>query len=279
MDRSHEQSVASSSQKDDATMKLRQGSILSKIVCDQLGIATLKDNPDLMLVVISHDCDLVRPYEVEPQVELIQGQRTDELNGSLSNGRNPRKLHLEYEQDGTKKVLELRALNKVLVDKRSLVDRIPDPDAVLTKKGVQILQGWLAARYNRAAFPDDLDRRMEPIKKKLRSADPEAISGIWMMYDPEDNHLSDNVPYELSVKIVYSTLAFGGKAVAEQYADTLRMSFERNFFKQNLWHSIDLRACEAVADTVFSVRHMLDGYKQWRLEDLSLKQDPPGEYI
>ena len=39
-----------------------------------------------------------------------------------------------------------------------------------------------------------------------------------MMYDPEDNHLPDEVPYELSVKIVYSTLELGGKAVAEDYA-------------------------------------------------------------
>ncbi len=260
-------------------MKLRQGSILPKAVRDRLGIATPKDNPNPVLVVVSHDCDLVRPYEVEPHVELIQGRNTNEQSGGLYNGRNPRRLHLEYKQDGEKKVLELHARNKIPVDKKLLMDVVPDPDAVLGRKGVQILQVWLAARYNRAAFPDDLDSRMEPIKKGLRSADPDAISGIWMMYDPEDNHLPDEVPYELSVKIVYSTLVLGGKAVAEDYANKLRMSFERNFSKQGLWHSVDLRACEAVADTVFSVRHMLDGYKQWRLEDVSLKQDPPGEYI
>jgi hypothetical protein len=279
MDRSREQPAASSSGDDDATINLRQGSILPRIVHDRLGLSTLEANPDLVVVVISHDCDLVRPYEVEPHVELIQGQSIVEVNGSLAHGRNPRKLHLEYEHDGTKKVLELRALKKTFVDKRLLVGVVPDPGAVLTIKGIQILQGWLAARYNRAAFPDDLDTRMEPIKKKLRSANPEAISGIWMMYDPEDNHLSDEVPYELSVKIVYSTIESGGKATAEKYAHELLMIFERNFSKQGLWHSVDLRACEAVADTVFSVRHMLDGYKQWRLEDVSLKQDPPGEYI
>jgi hypothetical protein len=278
MDRSREQPVASSGD-DDATIKLGQGSIVPRTAHDRLGLSTLEVNPDLVVVVISHDCDLVKPYEFEPHVELIPGQSIGELNGSLAHGRNPRKLHLEYEQDGMKKVLELRAIKKTFVDKRLLIDVVPDPSAVLTKKGIQILQGWLAARYNRAAFPDDLNTRMKPIEKKLRSANPEAISGIWMMYDPEDNHLSDEVPYELSIKIVYSTIVFGGKATAEEYARELRMTFERNFSKQGLQRSIDLRDCEAVADTVFSVRHMLDGYKQWRLEDLSLKQDPPGEYI
>jgi hypothetical protein len=120
---------------------------------------------------------------------------------------------------------------------------------------------------------------MEPIKKKLRSVDPAAIIGIWMMYSPEDNHLPDEIPYELWVKIVYSTRVSDSKAGAGREADKLRLIFEKNFLKHGLWHSIDLRACEAVADAVFSLRDLLDGYKQWRLQDLSLKQDPPGEYI
>jgi len=246
---------------------------------DRLGLSANTTDPATAIVVISHDCDLVRPYEVEPQVELIQGQRKDEFDGSLSNGRNPRKLHLEYEQNGAKRFLELCAINKTYADKRLLIGAGPDPDSVLTAKSVQTLRGWLAARYNRAAFPDDLNRRLEPLKRRLRSADPEAIIGIWMMYDPEENHLSDEVPYELWVKIVYSTLQFRGKVTAEEYADKLRLNFESSFLKQGFWHSIELRACEAIADSVFSVRHMLDGYEQWRLEDLSLRQDPPGEYI
>jgi hypothetical protein len=228
MDRSREQSVVSSSQKEDATMKLRQGSILPRTVRDRLGLSAHKDNPDPVVVVISHDCDLVRPHEIEPQVELIRGQSKDELDGGLSNGLNPRKLHLEYQQNGTKKILELRALNKVPVDKRMLIGADPDPDAVLTPKGVEVLQGWLAARYNRAAFPDELDRRMEPIKKRLRSVDPEAIIGIWMMYAPEDNRLPDEIPYELWVKIVYSTRVSDSKGKAGKEADKLRLSFEKN---------------------------------------------------
>jgi hypothetical protein len=100
-----------------------------------------------------------------------------------------------------------------------------------------------------------------------------------MMYDPEDNHLPAEIPYELRLKIVYSTRVSDSKARAEREAGKLRLSFEKNFLNQGLWHSIDLHTCEAVPDVVFSVRDLLDGYKQWRLEHLSLKQDPPGEYV
>jgi len=258
-------------------MKLGQGSILPRSVRDRLSLPDFKDNPDPVLVVVSHDCDLV--HKDEPDVELIAGKCRDELKYGFAKGQSPRTLHLEFEQDGEKKVLELSALNKVFVDKKTLIGVEPDPGAIFTEKHVNnTLQAWLAARYKRAAFPDDLNIRMEPIKKKLSSADPDAIRGTWMLYEPEDNHLPDEVPYELWVKVVYSIEEYNARAKAEQHADTLRLSFEKKFFKEGVWHSIDLRACEAVADNVFSVRDLCD-YKQWRLEHLSLRQDPPGVYI
>jgi hypothetical protein len=200
------------------------------------------------------------------------------MNVGFANAKSPRVLHIEYEQGGEKNVLELSALNKVLVDKRTLLGADPDPDATLTPRDIETLQAWLAARYNRAAFPDDLDIRLKPIKKKLSSADRKAVIGTWMRYEPEDNRLPEEESYELWVMIVYSTLEYDAKANAERHANELRLSFEENFLKQGQWRSVDLRACEAVADTAFSVRNLLD-YKQWRLEHLSLKQDPTEEYI
>ena len=283
MDRSREQSIASSSHRDDATTKLGQGSILPRTVLDRLDVLALKDIPDPVVVVISHDCDLVRSCKDEPYVELIPGQIKDEMKGGLANGQSPHTLHFEFVQNGKTRVLELCTLNKVTVNKTVLIDVDPDPDAVLTRKGVETLQGWLASRYKRAAFPDDLDGRMKPIKDKLRSVDKDAVRaiiGTWVRYEPEVNHLSDDVPYELWVKIVYSTEEYDAQSKAERHANKLRSSFEKNFFNRDegVWHSIDLRACEAVADNVFSVRDLCD-YKQWRLEHLSLRQDPPGEYI
>jgi hypothetical protein len=247
-------------------------------VRDRLSLPDFKDNPDPVLIVISHDCDLV--HQDEPDVELIAGQCRDELKYGFAKGQSPRTLHLEFEQDGKKKVLELGALNKVFVDKKTLIGAEPDPGAIFTEKHVNnTLQAWLAARYKRAAFPDDLNIRMEPIKKKLSSADPDAIRGTWMLYEPEDNRLPDEVPYELWVKVVYSTTEeYDARARAEQHANKLRLSFEKKFFKQGIWQSIDLRACDAVADTAFSALDILT-YKQWRLEHLSLSQDPPGEYL
>ena len=169
-------------------------------------------------------------------------------------------------------------LDKMQVDKRTLLDVEPDPDSVLEKNTVTILQGWLSARYKRAAFPNELIRRMEPIKKKLSSVNAAKIVGIWMEYEPEDDDLPADEPYELNIKIVYSTLHFDARTTAEEKAKSLRERFEKHFFAQGVWHSIDLRTCEAIADAVFSVRDILT-YKQWRLEHLSLRENPPDEYL
>ncbi len=80
------------------------------------------------------------------------------------------------------------------------------------------------------------------------------------------------------VKIVYSTSEFDAKAKAEQEAKNLRASFERLFLDGELWRSIDLQTCEAIPDTAFTLRD-IDYYKLWRLEHLSLRQDPPEERL
>jgi len=284
MDRSREQRGVSPSHKDDAPIKLGQGSILPKTVRDRLGISDREDNPDPVFIVISHDCDLNKPHDIEPHVELILGKSISEINVGFANAKSPRVLHIGYEQGGEKKALELSALDKFIVDKATLTDVNPDSETALTPRDIKTLQAWLAARYNRAAFPDDLNQRLELVKKKLSSADPTAIRGTWILYEPKDNHLSDEVPYELWVKVVYSTDEHDAKTKAERHADELRSSFEKNFFDRDkgLWHAVDLRVCEAVADTVFSVWDMLPGgggYEQWRLEHLSLKLDPTGEFL
>jgi hypothetical protein len=190
-------------------------------------------------------------------------------------------LHVEFVQHNKKKVIELCALNKVNVDKAKLLNVDPDPDAILEAKGVQILQGWLAARYKRAAFPDDLNTRMEPMKKGLESvgkSGPNSILGIWIKYSPEDNHLSNDVPYELWIKIVYKSQVYQAKDKAEQEAIKLRSIFEKKLLHDGVWQSIDLRACEAVSDAAFTSLDISE-HDQWRLEHLSLRQDPPGDFI
>jgi hypothetical protein len=259
-------------------MRLRQGSILPREARDRLGLSAIEDNPDPVIIVISHDCDLVKPKEVEPKVELLHGRTRNELKPGLPYGQSPHMLHIEFMQQGEGKVLELCAVDKFSVDKTKLVNTDPDPDSAIGQKGLHILQLWLAARYNRAAFPDDLDRRMKPIKRKLQSLDAKAITGVWMKYSPDENRLDDKVPYELWVKIVYSTSEFDAKVKAEQEAKGLRASFERFFLDGDLWRFIDLQTCEAIPDTAFTLRDF-DYYKPWRLEHLSLRQDPPEERL
>jgi hypothetical protein len=282
MGSSNDDFVASSSAtEEDATMNLRQGSILSSEVRDRLGLSTIDDNPDPVIIVISHDCDLVKPITVEPNVELLHGVIRNESKSGYPYGQSPYMLHIEFLHHHEKKFLELCALNKLTVNKTTLINVDPAHDSVLADNGVEILQGWLAARYKRAAFPDDLNNRMRTIRKSLESvgnSDPASILGIWLNYSPQDNRLDSKVPYELWVTIVYRSQVYGAKDKAEQEAIKLRTAFEKRFLQEGVWSSIDLRACNAVSDAVFTVLDLSSHY-QWRLEHISLKQDPPEEYL
>ena len=227
MNNADQQPATSPSRAADAATKLRQGSILPESAIERLSLSkSILDRDDAVVVVISHDCDLVRSPEVEPEIELIVAHSRDDRSDGYANGQSPRTLHLDYERNGAKRVLELSALGKIQVDKRALLEIEPDPHAFLGKDGVVILQAWLSARYKRAAFPDELIRRMKPIKKNLSSMDPAKIIGVWMDYEPEDNVLPADVPYELSIKIVYSTLHYDAKKAAEEKASSLRALFE-----------------------------------------------------
>jgi hypothetical protein len=274
--------VASSSvTEEDEVMKLRQGSILSSEVRDRLGLSAIGDNSDPVIIVISHDCDLVKPSTVEPSVELIHGVIRNEPKSGYPYGQSPAMLHIEFLHHQEEKFLELCASNKIAVDKVTLINVDPAQDSALTDNGVEILQGWLAARYKRAAFPDDLNNRLKTMRKSLEgvgNSDPSSILGIWLNYSPKDNHLDSEVPYEVWIKIVYRSQVYGAKDKAEQAAAKLRTAFEKKFFNEDVWNFIDLRECKDVSDDAFTVLDLSNHY-QWRLEHISLKQDPPEEYL
>ena len=142
----------------------RQSSVIATESAVALGLLREEEASTQIALVISHDCDLTQESDVEPVVEVIVGMRVTEANGNYTHAKNPRRLHLYLEEDGKETIIELQARAKVQVQKERLAQEIPDERFVLCAKQHAILQAWLAARYRRAAFPDEFERRLKAAK-------------------------------------------------------------------------------------------------------------------
>lgn len=119
------------------------------------------DSPErTFVVVISHDCDLAADPGREPFVEVVTGRLIDAIKAD-SHAKSARRLQIEFHGPQGLLAAELSAAHKTLVKKDDLAAFDPRTDVRLDAQGHSILQRWLAARYRRAAFPDEFERRLK----------------------------------------------------------------------------------------------------------------------
>lgn len=194
----------------DRKSKYRQGAVLTETVAAQTltGIGAGQ-----RAVVISHDCDIACGTDNEPNIEVLLAAVVTDENHPFLQAKNPRRLHLAFTHQGNKCVLDLFATEKRYIAKANLIGVDPGADFLLTDDNRQILQRWLAIRYRRHAFPDELNRRVESIFKKAEESlkkNSDGIIAIYINYQPRSKELSDNEPYELWVDVVADSHAVDG---------------------------------------------------------------------
>lgn len=151
------------------TTPWRQGSVIPTNAAVELGLIRAEEAETAITVVISHDCDLsCDRLDVEPTVEVMAGRRIDATDGNFTAAKNPRILHMELHQAGAVVCVELNATRKATVPKQRLASYQPESALEIKdneiKDNLRVLRTWLAARYKRAAFPDELDKRLKPIR-------------------------------------------------------------------------------------------------------------------
>lgn len=270
-----------------------QGDLLTGEAAVVLGYCAQGDADATFVVVISHDCDLTAEIEKEPLAELIVGRRIDKLGGN-SYGKTARRLHIEYQNQDGSVFLELMATAKQPIEKQKLFEFSPRNDIGLDGRGIGILQRWLAARYHRAAFPEAFEDRLRAavisgkrtFLKKIElilSEGGEHIRGLLFDLD-EGKDIERKAPddvYQLGINVLYDSAKdeSTAAAVAKAAAHALEELFSTAFYsEQASWQNICLQYCDPISDNAITVsqREML---KQWRLEHMSLQDDPPQPMI
>jgi hypothetical protein len=260
----------------------RQGHVLP----DEAVRSFLGDLPGIdVVIVVSHDCDIAQPPSLESVVEVIPGRFIGAVDGNFTYAKNARRLHLTL-SGGTEQVnVDLEASRKLAITKEQLREYRPVEAVRATTSELRILQRWLAARYRRAAFPDEFDRRLVATGlrdqlSRIFKAHGSLISAIFFDLDSgeEVSRSGPNDPYRLAIYLLYNSEtnpddAEGAAAAAKLAIETV---FRNKCFlgETGEWNNIELIECEAVSDQAMTVQHA-ESLKRWSADHLSLRVDPP----
>ena len=258
----------------------RQGHLLS----DDAVKSVLRDPPKgTIMAVVSHDCDIAQSPDVEPVVEVIIGQRIAAVDGNFAFAKNARRLHLTLTGRSQQLAVDLEASRKLAIAKQQLGDYEPVENVGVTIRELTILQRWLAARYRRAAFPDEFDRRLgatglrDQLNKILKSHGA-LISALYFDVDEGRDvcRSGGDEPYTLAIYILFD----GDSEAAERAANSTKTAIEEAFRDKCLsdddrkWRDIELVACEAISDQAMTVQQA-ENHKRWSADHISLRTEPP----
>lgn len=262
----------------------RQGHVVANEAVAEFGLVSSEGPGNTVVVVVSHDCDITADVAREPMVEVIIGRRIDRL-GADANAKTARRLHLPFLQDQTEVPVEFEITTKVALKKEAVLAGLPRADMTLSAKARITLQHWLAARYYRSAFPEAFEARLKAkparLNEKIVKAMGEAGQHILAVYfdldNGEDHERSDpEDAYALRITLLYDSEQDEEAAYAatQKAADAIEAAFEAAFYSNGQWSDIKLLSCDPASDEAMTVAQsrML---RQWRLEYMSLKEDPP----
>jgi hypothetical protein len=188
----------------------RQGSILpSELIAPlRFDAGLLPDGQYEFGYIVTGDCNVLHHDLVEePVVEVIVGTVVEEANGTYTNGKNPRRLHIGAVADGKQVTLEFRAARRASLQRETLATARPGNGPTLSEAGRLLLANWWAGgRYLRPSFPNAFNDRVRQADKKRRierllKPHREHILGVFVVVYP-DAELTSNEDYTVVLRMV-----------------------------------------------------------------------------
>ncbi len=232
------------------------------------------ENP--IVIVASHSCDIAHnSLENDPYIELSIARKISSSNGNYTFNKNVRVLHTtvlvrtETPEIYVELFVELKAYDKISIDKSLLVDLTPDPGRFLINKELDCYVSWLSYRYVRPALPTAFN-------DKIASADPKGkrkkkakllnqhLSGIYVEISPDAEILDDQI-YRVNL-LGLVPADFNGsiksiESVLEEYAEIMR--------------DVDMNVSVAVKRESEVSLATIKRFKRFYYDDLSLKGNTP----
>lgn len=119
-------------------------------------------------MVITQDCDLVHHnFEAEPWCEVLLLRSIEQADGNFMWAKSGRMLHMSVPTVGE---YECSIHDRLRIPRSHLVKYAPDTSMTLDTRTLNLLRQWLARRYARVALPDEFNRRVGSVQKKVMKA-------------------------------------------------------------------------------------------------------------
>jgi hypothetical protein len=283
----------------DRSTPWRQGHVLTPDAIEAFKLAGYHSPQEVAAVVVSHDCDLAQSALTEATVEVVVGTFLDgALDGNFTNSKNPRRLHLPFGAGSEHVHIVLDTSNRALLQKESgdvgpgLEKFLPSPRFVIDAKHKGVLQNWLAARYRRAAFPDEFDRRFgketkmaERMAAAIRPSNNYVVAVFFDLIDSDRQREGPFDTYELRVALMYASEpdpAIAEKA-ARSAAAAMEAAFQSRCMVENggarVWQWIELvGAVQIISDRALSYADAMS-WTKWHADHISFREDPPAPIL
>jgi hypothetical protein len=183
-----------------------QGSCLYLTKNDDL-IKNKVFNKHGLYIVITQSCDLLHPeLDDDPYVELVYAKEITKENGNFTAGRNPREIHIPIKTSNGNKYYKCHIKDKIIIQKKYLLKILTSSKYILEKNTKESLIKWVIKRYNRMAFPDTFNNRINDktrnkIKKIIKNHTSDIHHGIFINLSSYEE-LNENMPYEIEIYIL-----------------------------------------------------------------------------
>lgn len=245
----------------------RQGSLL----CDT-HVQRLKSEGDgtglnakSRVLVVTHDCDLLHgSLDLEPVVECLIAAPVKKLDGRFVLGKNPRIL--QFNLDGNP--VEVRASNRIHFPREQLTQF--SPSSRLQERELELVVDWLTKRYNREAFPNSFEARIDKAKWKeittLLADGGQYITGIYLLIVSAE--LSDGEPYDIAITGTVSKSDFEDR----DRRDAAQITLDRLAGLLRGCKGIVVSEANALSESQVSIDN-LHYLKRWDFDDLSSEPD------
>ncbi len=258
----------------------QQGFVLRAESAVSLGLIDSAAGNDRVVLLVSHDCDLVESSEIEPNCEIIVGRKIEKVDGTFAGAKNPRCLHLPFSAGEMRMTAEFLAKDKRQIEKSSILSQMPETKVRLSPDEHFALQSWLSVRYHRPIFPDEFDRRLKAKPADVRKRIANVIKGtgtdlVMILFDIDNGkdvtHNGPDDPYTLGIDLLYNVSEDPERALAtaKKAAQRIKGIFRQYYFTSGQWKNIELRDCLPISEDALSIYNWRF-LKPWHFDYLSV---------